>query len=270
MHTPIRVLITGAYGLIGNLVCRQLYASPDQYDVYGLVRRRQASDRLPQASLLVLPDDKLYAGSTADMDIVRQAVQGMDVVVHMAADPNTNATWDSLLPNNIIATRNILEASRQAGVRRVIVASTVQVVWGYCDQEPYASLWAGRFDTLRPSDIKPITHEQPARPINLYGASKVWAEALAHVYAHTTDLSCLCVRIGWVDFIEPPQNPRSRSMWCSQRDITHLIECCINAPKDLRFDIFFGISDNTFKLVDIEHPKQVVKYNPKDNWDRYI
>ena len=59
-------------------------------------------------------------------------------------------------------------------------------------------------------------------------------------------------------------------MWCSQRDITHLIECCINAPKDLRFDIFFGISDNTFKLVEIEHPKQVVKYNPKDNWDRYI
>ena len=49
MPAPKKVLITGVYGLIGNVVYRKLAESPQTYDVYGIARRQQPSDRLPEA-----------------------------------------------------------------------------------------------------------------------------------------------------------------------------------------------------------------------------
>ena len=43
-----------------------------------------------------------------------------------------------------------------------------------------------------------LTHQTPIRPSGIYGASKVWGEALARHYADTTDLSIICLRIGHV------------------------------------------------------------------------
>ena len=76
-----------------------------------------------------------------------------------------------------------------------------------------------------PAEIRPITREQPARPINIYASTKVWAEALAHTYAHVHGMSCLIIRIGWVTAEDRPPMPRAHCQWCSQRDIAQL-----NAP----------------------------------------
>ena len=43
----------------------------------------------------------------------------------MGADPSMEASWESLLPNNVIGTYNAFEAARQAGCRRIIYASSV-------------------------------------------------------------------------------------------------------------------------------------------------
>ena len=50
----------------------------------------------------------------------------------------------------------------------------------------------------------------------------------------------------------------------SQRDIVQLIERCINADESLMFDIFYGMSNNDLRWVDIEHARQAVGFVPQD------
>jgi nucleoside-diphosphate-sugar epimerase len=269
MDAPKKVLVTGVYGLVGNIVYRRLRASPHLYDVYGLTRRRHHSDRLLSKDALAVPDDRLLVTDVAVFDAVLEAVQGMDVVVHMAADPRGEQDWDTLLPSNVIGAYNIFEASRRASVKRVLFASSVQALLGYMGSEPYKTMMEARFESLDPASVAPIRHDQPPRAGNIYGASKIWGEALAYVYAYTHGLSCLCLRIGWVPPEDRPPRPEARSMWCSHRDIAQFVERCLNAPDDLKFDIFFGISDNTYKMFDIEHTREVLGYKPQDNADNY-
>ncbi len=53
-------------------------------------------------------------------------------------------------------------------------------------------------------------------------------------------MSCLCLRIGWVVADDVPPNLVAITQWCSQRDIVQLVERCMDAPDDLRYDIFSG------------------------------
>jgi NAD+ dependent glucose-6-phosphate dehydrogenase len=259
-----KVLITGANGLIGNLLYAALAARPEVYAPYGLVRRRAASKRVVPANFYPIPADRLHLADLADFGAVEAALQGIDTVVHMAADASGGSGWESVLQNNIIGTHNVFEASRRAEVKRVIFASTNQVVFGYRMDEPYKSLFAADRASLTGGEFpafQPILADQPARPLNDYACSKVYGEALAHMYAFTHGLSCLCLRIGWVT---PDNRLPSRILWCSQRDIVQLVERCIQAPDSLRFDIFFGQSDNPHNLVDIQHAMDVLGYQPQD------
>lgn len=261
-----KVLITGAYGLVGNIVYRRLTATPTHYDVYGLVRRRAPSARIPAADLRIIPDDRLRVADLTDFAAVQQAVSGMDVVVHLAATPDSDSPWESIFANNITGTYHIFEACRLAGVRRVIYASTIQVIFGYRSEEPYRALLAGRFEAVLPADLCPIQHDQLPRPLNLYASSKVWGEGLAHMYAYTHGLSCIALRIGWVTAEDRVPDRWGESVYCSQRDIAAIIERCIVAPDSLRFEIFFGLSNNRYNLADISHAQALLGYVPQDGY----
>jgi nucleoside-diphosphate-sugar epimerase len=201
----------------------------------------------------------------SEFDAVRRALDGMDVVVHMAADPRGDAPWEAVLRSNIIGAYNTYEACRLNGVKRIIYASSVMVSWGYRSDEPYKAVVEGRYDDV-PGDFPIVTKESPVRPSDLYPSSKVWGEALDRYYSDVHDLSVVCLRIGWVrDPDEPHDSPRGRSVWCSQRDIAQIIERCINAPDDLCYDIFYGVSDNKYRYVDIEHARKVLGYVPQDS-----
>src|SRR4051812_28974407 len=129
MHAQSRVkkvLITGAYGLIGNLVYAHLAAQPEAYDVYGMVRRAQPSARVATDHFCRIPAEKLRLADLTDFAAVQRAVEGMDLIVHMAADPEGHDGWESVLNNNIIGAQHMFEASRLAGVKRIIYASTNQ------------------------------------------------------------------------------------------------------------------------------------------------
>ena len=189
----------------------------------------------------------------------------MHTVIHLAAEPDSRAGWESVLANNIIGAHNVFEAARQAGVKRVIFASTNQVVFGYGAEEAYRPLLSGRLDEVDLETLRRIDHTQPTRPLSDYGVSKVFGEALAHMYAYTHGLSCLCLRIGWVVADDRVPSGRGQTLWCSQRDIVQLVERCLNAPDSLRFDVFFGQSDNRYNFVDIEHARQVLGYAPQDS-----
>ena len=127
-----------------------------------------------------------------------------------------------MLPNNVVGTYNVFEASRQAGVRRVVYASSGSVVSGWEREEPYRTLVAGDPEAA-PESWEMLTHETPLRPAGLYGCTKAWGEALARHYADSTDLSVICLRIGAVNVEDRPQQPRHRSVYCSQQNIARLV-----------------------------------------------
>ena len=102
-----KVLITGGAGLIGT------------------VTRQRLSERF-ELSILDLKEVEgveSHVADLADLDAIRPAFEGKDVVVHLGGDPRGQAPWDSVLRNNIAGTYNVMEASRLAGVGRVVFAA---------------------------------------------------------------------------------------------------------------------------------------------------
>ena len=260
-------MVTGVAGLIGNVVWQHLNKSPDKYDVYGLARRFQPSVRL-RSGMSPVPADKWRLADIAEFDAMRRALQGMDVVVHMAAEPRGDAPWESVLRNNVTGAYNMYEACRLNGVKRVVYASTVMVSWGYQYNEAYKPIAEGRYDDM-PKGFQKVTKEMATRPTDLYPASKVWGEALGRVYADVYGLSVICLRIGSVnDPDKPSDRPWVRDVWCSQRDIAQIVEKCVSAPDSVHFDIFYGISNNKYGFVDIEHARKVIGYKPQDSADK--
>ena len=260
-----RVLVTGVYGLIAGAVYEKLRAQPDVYDVHGLARRRVNSDRSAHDRKLEIPEDRFHLVDLEDLAGLERAVEGMDVVVQMAADPRPEASWENVLKSNIIGAFNVFEAANTAGVQRVVFASSIMASWGYQLEEPYKAIAERRFEGLSEEEVKPVTHEWPARPTGLYPASKMWGEALARVYVDVHEMSVIVLRIGWVNAEDYPSKLGLAPIWFSQRDVVQLVERAIHAPDDLRFDTFYGVSNNRWRWVDIEHAREVLGYIPQDS-----
>lgn len=241
------VLVTGMSGLIGGAV---------RWRLEGRYRLR-ALNRGALAGVETVPAD------IQDLAAIRPAFAGVDVVVHLAANTSSAAPWPDVLGQNVVGTYNVFEAAREAGVRRVIYASSGATVSGWERDDPYRALVTG--DYAKAGDRWPlITHESAHRPQGLYGASKVWGEALARSYSDVHGLSMLCLRIGVVNEADRPSAPRHFSVWCSQRDIAGMVERCVAAPASLRFGVFFVTSDNRWGYRDLEHPRAVLGFRPED------
>jgi len=231
-----KLLITGAAGRIGSFF---LNVYKDDYD-FVLTDKREAKEThgypFTQADL-------------SDFAAVRALCEGVDTVVHLGADPSMEATWESLLPNNVIATYNIFEAARLAGCRRVIFASSINAVWGY------------------PADVQVHT-DMPIFPLNLYGATKCWGEALGRYYSATHKLSSICLRFGAVQ-------PRDSALIDEEHpwldivltwdDCARLIASAVNAPDTLDFGVYHGVSENRYKRLDISDARRELGYAPQDD-----
>ncbi len=260
----LKVHITGVYGLIGNLVYRHLHAQPDRYDVYGSGRRTLSSARADAESIARLPDDHFVLADLADADAVARAVEGMDVVLHIGAVPNPDASFQQVLDSNIRGTHHVLEACVAAGVKRLVYASSIMATWGYFTYaEPYRAIREDRLETM-PDPFPYITHRDPVWPTEPYSASKVWGEAYCRTYADRYGMSILCLRIGGVNKEDRAVSPASQAVWCSQRDVANITERALLATARPIYDICYAVSDNRRRWVDMEHTRALLDYWPQD------
>jgi nucleoside-diphosphate-sugar epimerase len=241
-----RLLITGLSGLIGGALHEHLGAT---YAIRALNRRPVPGVECVQADL-------------ADLGAIEPAFKDVDTVVHLGAAAGDRQTPHDLLSSNVIGTYNVFEAARRAGVMRVIFASSGATIAGWEREPPLSHVVNGRYEEL--GSWSPLTHESPVRPGGLYGATKVWGEALARVYADTHDMSMICLRIGRVRAEDRPMAPREFSVWCSRRDVVRMIEACIEAPPRVRFDVFYAVSANRWSYRDLEHARAVLGWTPLD------
>lgn len=248
----LRVLVTGMSGLIGGTVRKHLEG---RYDLTALNRSQVHGVPTVQADI-------------SDLDEIRPAFEGQHTVVHLAASARGGDPWEKVRDPNLIGVYNVFEAARQAGVSRVVLASSGSTISGWEQVDPYRALVNGDYEKVR-SPWPMITHETPVRPAGVYGATKVWGEALARHFVDSTELSIICLRIGLVNAVDRPTDSRQFSVWCSQRDISQMVENCIRAPDDLKFDIFYALSRNKWGYRDLSHAKEVVGFEPQDEAEAF-
>lgn len=242
-----RILVTGMSGLIGGAVRKRLESD---YDLTALNRS-------------LVPGIPTVQADIADFDAILPAFEGQDTVVHLAASARGRDPWERVRDPNLIGAYNVFEAARQARVSRVIFASSGSTISGWELVQPYRALVNGDYESVKyPWPM--ITHETPVRPTGVYGATKVWGEAIARHFSDSFELSIFCLRIGLVNKEDRPTDSRQFSVWCSQRDISQMVERCIEAPPELRFDIFYALSRNQWSYRDITHAREVVGFEPED------
>jgi hypothetical protein len=209
-----------------------------------------------------------FRGSIDNLDQILPAFEGQDAVVHMAADPAQDAPWDSVLPNNLIGTYAMYEASRISGVKRIIFASSNHAAGMFERDYPYHHIVKGEYDNVE-LPVPQVTHRE-IRPDGNYGISKAYGEAMGRYYSEEYGISVICLRIGTVNkWNSPVKSIRHFATWLSHRDQAQLVRKSLEAPESLTFDIFYGVSGNKWRFWDIEHPKQVIGYQPEDNAEAY-
>ena len=247
-----RILVTGMSGLIGGAVRKRLEGD---YDLTALNRS-------------LVPGMPTVQADIADFVAILPAFEGQDTVVHLAASARGRDPWERVRDPNLIGAYNVFEAARQARVSRVIFASSGSTISGWEQVQPYRALVNGDYESVK-HPWPMITHETPVRPTGVYGATKVWGEALARHFSDSFELSVFCLRIGLVNKEDRPTDSRQFSVWCSQRDISQMVERCIEAPPGLRFDIFYALSRNKWSYRDISHARDVVGFEPEDEAEAF-
>jgi nucleoside-diphosphate-sugar epimerase len=247
--TPRRILVTGLSGLIGSAFRKHVEG---KYALRALNRR-------------AVPGVETHQADLGDLAAIRPAFEDVDTVVHLAAAAGDHQPPEDIMRSNVVGTYHVFEAAREAGVKRVIFASSGATVSGWEREPPLSHLVAGRYEQA--GKITALSHETPLRPSGLYGASKVWGEALARHYSDTHGMSVICLRIGRVKAEDRPTTTRDAAVWCSQRDIVRMIEACVEAPDSLRFDVFYVVSKLRHGYRDVEHPRKVLGWAPMDSAD---
>ncbi|MBM7789629.1 NAD-dependent epimerase/dehydratase family protein [Tenggerimyces flavus] len=249
------VAITGANGLIGQILCAGLAGS---FDLRPVTRR----ERVPGGEVAALDD----------LPGLRAAFQGCRSVVHLAAAASTEAEWPEVLTANIVGTRNVYEAALDAGVNRVVFASSNHTVGGY--EIAHAP---GIYEL----DATAVIREQDdVRPDSLYGASKVFGEALGRYYHDAFGLSVVCLRIGsvrsdddpygetvrqsagWLPLDDRQRLARSRATWLSHRDCVELFRCAL--VSDVGWVVCFGTSANPRLLWSLDRARDELHFVPAD------
>jgi nucleoside-diphosphate-sugar epimerase len=199
----------------------------------------------------------------------RPAFQGIDTVIDLAADPDAEAAWDPVYENNMSATLTVLRAAHEAGVRRVVFASSNHVIGLYERDEPYASIVAGNYDGLDPERIPRLDGDTTPRPDGPYAVAKLMGEGAGRWYAEEHGMSVICLRIGTVSRNDRPGWSRHFATLLSQADLVRLVRCCVEAPPEVGFAIYNGVSANTWRFWDVEQPRAEIGYEPRDDAERW-
>jgi nucleoside-diphosphate-sugar epimerase len=228
-----RVLLTGAAGRIGRTLIPWFR---EWYDLRLLDRRP-----IPGHPEAIITD-------LSDTAALRSAMEGVDVLVHLAACPNDESFLDVLVPDNIVGAYNTFEAARLAGVTRIVFASSVQTIREY------------------PPEYEVQITDFP-RPNTIYGATKAFGEALGRWYYETHGIEFIALRIaGFRRAGRPfPEDPaRLGDLWLSERDSTGIFRAAMEKP-NIGYAVVFAISRGPKTRASIQPLRDSLGYEPRDD-----
>jgi UDP-glucose 4-epimerase len=192
-------LVTGGAGFIGSHLTEALVqrgACVRVLDNFCTGRRENIAHLADQIELI--------EGDICDLEAVRHAMQGVDYVLHQAALPSVpRSIADPLTSHhvNVTGTLNVLIAAREAGIKRVVYASSSSV---------YGN-----------SPVLPKREDMPLAPISPYASSKLAGESYCQAFTHAYGLETICLR--YFNVFGPRQDPESQYAAVIPKFITALL-----------------------------------------------
>ena len=228
----LTVLLTGAGGRVGPSVIAPF---KERYNLRLL-------DKNP------IPGEDTLLSDLSDVSVLEAAMQSVDVVVHLAARSDEDDFDTQLLAPNIIGMHNLMEAAKNANVKRVVFASTVQTV--------------GHFPREKKIEVTDLP-----RPNGKYGATKVWGETLGRLYYDRHNIEFVAVRIGWFQDYDSPHlqaGKGARSIWLSPRDCGEIFVRAVETP-DVGYSIVFATSLTETERLSRDTLKSILHYTPQDD-----
>jgi len=174
-----RILITGGAGFIGSSITDRLLAEGnfvrviDNFDPYydPKLKRSNIEDALKNKNY------ELVEGDITNPEHMKKVMEGIDCVIHEAAQPGVRISVENPLKTanvNIIGTLNVLLAAREAGIKKLVFASSSSV----CGKVHYL----------------PFDEKHPTEPISPYGVSKLACEHYCRVFADMYNMQISVVR----------------------------------------------------------------------------
>jgi UDP-glucuronate 4-epimerase len=199
----VKALVTGAAGFVGSQTSEALLRLG--HEVVGVDALTDYYDpALKKANVGVLHDWSTFDFRQADLldaDLA-ELLDGVDVVFHLAAQPGVRSSWQKgfavYAEANVLATQQLLEATRLSGVRRFVYASSSSVY--------------GRAPSY------PTSEDAPTRPFSPYGVTKLAAEHLCTLYADNWGVPTVSLRYFTV------YGPRQRPDMAMNRFISAALE----------------------------------------------
>ena len=170
----MRIAVTGGAGYIGSTLMRRL--TEEGYtaiSIDNLTRGDYGPLRGLEGSM------ELLVGDIRDLNLLMEVFQDVDAIIHLAAIPGLKACDENpeeAISVNIYGTNQVLRAAVEAGVKRIIFASSA-AVYG-----------APRY--------LPVDEEHPLKPLNLYGVTKMAGERLVEAYHENHGLEAVILRFG--------------------------------------------------------------------------
>jgi nucleoside-diphosphate-sugar epimerase len=253
---PRTVLITGASGNLGRKLRVHL---AHRYE------------------LRLLDRDSRNDSSVAAVDLARwgewyRLFDGVDVVVHFAADPEAFKPLSELVAPNVDALIHTYQASALAKIKRIVYASSNHVMGGYQDDSGVSL--SG--DTPPRPGLRYQVEGIP-RSSTAYAHAKLFGERLGKCFAESHGIETIAVRIGWVwrggdnvpENLPPERGEWFRLMWLSDRDFLHLMDRCLVADLSQKFVIVNGMSNNAGMPWDLTPGRRLIQFEPQDDVTRY-
>lgn len=179
-------LVTGGAGFIGSNIVEELINRGENVrvlDNFSTGRRENIQPFLDKIELI--------EGDIRSYHIVRQAVEDIDFILHQAALPSVpRSIKDPITTNevNVVGTLHILDAAKEACVKRVIYASS-------------SSIYGN-------SEVLPKHEDMPPNPLSPYANSKLAAENYCRIFTSIYGLETVCLR--YFNVFGPRQDPNSQ------------------------------------------------------------
>jgi len=238
------VLVTGSSGRIGRAVVRELQTR----DI-----RVRGFDRVPTPGL-----QEMVTGTLTNEAEVARAMQGVHTAIHLAATPDDADFLREIVPNNIVGVHHIFEQAQQAGVKRMIAASSGQVVWYQRMRGPL-----------------PVGVDVQPTPRYWYAAAKVFLEAAGRAFAEKHGMEVLMVRLGWC-----PRTPEqveeiratdwAQDVYLSPNDAGRFFACAVEAALPEKYAVVYAASKSRRATYDLETTRRLVGYEPSETWPQGI
>jgi NAD dependent epimerase/dehydratase len=172
-----KVLVTGADGFIGSHLVEQLLHEGAQVKAFVCYNSFNTWGWIDSFSDDLKNNIEIFSGDIRDPNGVYTAMQGCDIVFHLAAliaIPYSYHSPDSYVDTNIKGTLNILQAAKKLNIKRLLVTSTSEV---------YGT-----------AQFVPITELHPKQGQSPYSASKIGADVLSESFYRSFDMPITTVR----------------------------------------------------------------------------